>query len=100
MRFFSGQADRLGVCNVLGMIMLILAAAAAIIVIVDAAHRSGPADDQIAQLVRVFAFDRLSLVPSGRPLRSTDMPKSAVEWRYDPKLAGIPPDSADLLIGQ
>ncbi|MEJ2164343.1 MAG: hypothetical protein P8X90_02360 [Desulfobacterales bacterium] len=94
------KVDRLDGCNALGLAILVLAALAAIIVVVDAEYRSNPADDQSARLVRVFRFDRLSLVPSGRSLRNPDMPKSAVEWRYDPDLAGIPPDSADLLIGQ
>ena len=87
-------------CNALGVIILILAAVAALVVFVDAAYRSNPSGDQSVQLARVFGFDRLSLVPSGRMLRSPGMPKSTVEWCYDPKLAGIPPDSTDLLMEQ
>ena len=100
MRQFPAKVDRLDGCNALGLAVLILAALAVIIVIADAAYRSNPADDQGAALVRAFGIDRLSLVPSGRSLRSPDLPKSAAEWRYDPHLAGIPPDSADLVIGQ
>jgi len=100
MRQFPTKVDRLDGCNALGLAVLVLAALAFIIVIADAAYRSNPADDQNARLVRVFGIDRLSLVPSGRSLRSPDMLKSAVEWRYDPNLAGIPSDSADLLLGQ
>jgi hypothetical protein len=100
MRQFPAKVDRLSGCNALGQAVLILAALAVIIVIADAAYRSNAMDDQSAALVSVFGFDRLSLVPSGRSLRSPDMPKSAVEWRYDPHLAGIPPDSADLLMGR
>jgi len=100
MRQLPAKVDRLDGCNALGLAVLILAALAVTIVIVDASYRSNPVDDQSVRLVRVFGFDRLSLVPSGRPLRSPAMPKSAVEWRYDPHLAGIPPDSADLLIGR
>jgi len=99
MKQSPAKVDRLSGCNALGLAVLILAAIAVIMVIADAAYRSNPVDDQSAALVRVFGFDRLSLVPPGRSLRSPDMPKSAVEWRYDPHLAGIPPDSADLLLG-
>jgi hypothetical protein len=98
MKLSPAKADRLDGCNALGLIILILAALAALVVFFDAAHRSSPSDDQIAQLVRVFGFDRLSLVPSGRTLRSPDMPKSTVEWCYDPQLAGIQPDPADLIL--
>ena len=95
-----GRADRLGVCNALGIAILMIAALAAIIVVVDSACRSDAAIDQNVQLVRVFRFTRLALVPSGRALRMTDLKHPAVDWRYDPKLAGIPPDLADLLMGQ
>jgi len=95
-----GRADRLGVCNALGVAVLMVAALVAIVMVVDAACRRDPAIDQSARLVRVFRFNRLSLVPSGRALRMPDSPHSAVDWRYDPKLAGIPPDLADLLMGQ
>ena len=98
MRQLPAKVDRLDGCNALGLAVLILAAIAVIMVIADAAYRSNPVDDQSAALVRVFGFDRLSLVPSGRILRSPDMPKSTVEWCYDPKLAGIPPDAADLIL--
>ena len=99
MKRYPAKFDRLDGCNALGLALLILAALAVIIVVVDAAYRSSPADDQSARLVRVFGFDRLSLVPAGRPVRSPEMPKSAVEWRYDPHLAGIPSESANLLLG-
>jgi hypothetical protein len=100
MNQFPTKVDRLDGCNALGLAILVLAALAVIVVVVDAGYRSNLAGDQSARLVRVFGFDRLSLVPSGRSLRSPAMPKAAVEWRYDPYLAGIPPDSADLLFGQ
>jgi hypothetical protein len=98
MKLSPRKADRLDGCNAFGLIVLILAALAALVVFVDPAYRSNPSGDQSAQLVRVFGFDRLSLVPSGRMLRSPDMPKSTVEWCYDPKLAGIPPGPADLIL--
>lgn len=98
MKQSPGKVDRLDGCNALGLAILVLAVLAAVVVVVDAEYRSNPADDQSAQLVRVFGFDRLSLVSSGRSLRRPDMPTSAVEWRYDPYLAGIPPDSADLIL--
>ncbi len=94
----TGQADRLGICNALGLFILILAAAAVVIVCVDAAHRSDTLNDQGAQLVRIFGFTRLSLVPSGRTLRMPHLCNSAVDWRYDPQLAGIQPDPADLIL--
>ncbi len=98
MKQSPAKADRLDACNAIGLIILILAALVALVVFVDAAYRSNPSGDQSAQLVRVFGFDRLSLVPSGRTLRSPDMPKSTVEWCYDPYLTGIPPDAADLIL--
>lgn len=94
------KADRLGICNAVGIFILIFATVAAVIVFIDVTYRSDTSIDQSAQLVRVFGFDRLSLVPSGRTLRILDLPNSDIDWRYDPHLAGIPPDSADLLIGQ
>ena len=98
MKLSPGKTDRLDRCNALGVIILILAALAALVVFVDAAYRSNPSGDQSVQLARVFGFDRLSLVPSGRMLRSPGMPKSTVEWCYDPYLAGIPTDPADLIL--
>ena len=98
MKQFPAKADRLDGSHAIGLIILILAALAALVVFVDAAYRSNPSGDQSVQLARVFGFDRLSLVPSGRMLRSPGMPKSTVEWCYDPKLAGIPPDAADLIL--
>jgi hypothetical protein len=100
MKQSPAKVDRLSGCNALGLAVLILAAIAVIMVIADAAYRSNPADDPSAALVRVFGIDRLSLAPSGRSLRSPDMPKSTVEWCYDPHLAGIPSDSTDLLLEQ
>ena len=94
----SGQADRLGICNAFGLFILILTAAAVVIVCADATHRSDTPNDQGAQLVRIFGFTRLSLVPSGRTLRMPDLSHSAVDWRYDPQLAGIQPDPADLIL--
>jgi len=93
------QSDRLDVCSALGRAVLLFAALAVLVVCVDAAFRSNAAaGSQSAHLVRIFGLDRLSLVPSGRSLRSHVMPNSAVEWRYDPHLAGIPQDSADLIL--
>ena len=92
------KADRLGICNAVGIFMLILAALAAVIVFIDVTYRSDTSIDQCAQLVRVFGFDRLSLVPSGRTLRVLDLPTSAADWQYDPGLAGIQPYPADLIL--
>ncbi|UCD77174.1 MAG: hypothetical protein JSW26_17320 [Desulfobacterales bacterium] len=92
------KADRLGICNAVGIFILILAAVAAVIVFIDVTYRSDTSIDQCAQLVRVFGFDRLSLVPSGRTLRMLNLPNSAVDWQYDPGLAGIQPYPAELIL--
>jgi hypothetical protein len=93
-----GRADRLGVCNALGIAILILAALTALMVVVDAACHSDTSIDKSARLVRVFGFTRLSLVPSGRTSRLPDSPQSDVDWRYDPLLPGLQPDAADLIL--
>ena len=100
MKEFPTKADRLDLCNALGLAVLLLAALAVLGVCGDAVFRSNTAGNQSAPLVRTFGLDRLSLVPSGRWLRSPDTPNGAVEWRYDPHLAGIPQDAADLLMQQ
>jgi hypothetical protein len=95
-----GQADRLGICHAVGLFILILAAVAVLIVFVDAAQHSDPSNDKNAQLVRVFGFTRLSLVPAGRTMRMPDLPNPTVEWRFDPLLAGIQTDPADLILNE
>ena len=92
------QADRLGTCNAVGILIVVFVSVAAVIVCVDALHRADTDSDQVAQLVRVFGFARLSLVPSGRELRGPDLPNAAVDRRYDPLLDGIQPDLADLIL--
>jgi hypothetical protein len=92
------KVDRLGICNAVGIFILMLAAVTLVSVFIDVAYRSDSHSDQSAQLVRVFGFDRLSLLPSGRTLRMPGFPNSAVVWRYDPHLAGFPPDTAELIL--
>jgi len=93
-----GQADRLSICNAVGILILVLAAAAAVLVFADAAHRSDRHNDQGAQLVSTLAITRLSPVPSGRALRTPDLTNSAADGRYDPQLGGIQADPADLIL--
>jgi len=100
MKAFPTKADRLDLCNALGVAVLLLAALAVLVVCGDAAFRSSPAGNRSAPLVHTFGLDRLSLVPPGRWLQSPDTPNGAVEWRYDPHLAGIPQDATDLLMRQ
>ena len=91
-------ADRLGICNGVGIIILTLAAAAAVIVFIDAAHRNHIDQEKSIQLVRIFGLNRLTVVPSGRVLRMSGLQNYAVDSRYDPQLARIQPGPADLVL--
>jgi hypothetical protein len=93
-----GQADRLGICNGIGIFILIAAILVAGMVFGDALLRINPHQDVRVQLVRTFGFNRLTLVPSGRARRLADAPNQALDWRYDPRLVRIPPGMADLIL--
>ena len=93
-----GQADRLGICNGIGLFILIAAALVAVMVFGDALLRSYPRHDVRVQLVAFFGFNRLALVPSGRAWRLAGLPHPAADWCYDPQLVGIPPGMADLIL--
>jgi hypothetical protein len=92
------QADRLGICNLLGLFIMFLAAAAAVMVLVDAAQRGYSDQDLSLQLVHIWGLNRLSIVPSGRALRMQGLQNKAVDWRYDPQLARVQPGPAELVL--
>ena len=93
-----GRADRLGICNAVGIFILAIAIVAAVMVFIDAAHRSHIDQDESIQLVRVFGLNRLTVVPSGRALRMSGLQNFAIDWRYDPQLARIQPGPAELVL--
>jgi len=93
-----GKADRLGVCNAIAISILMAAILVAGMVFGDAQLRSYPRPDVRVQLVHTFGFNRLTLVPAGRPRRLANAPNSAFDWRYDPRLVRIPADITDLIL--
>lgn len=93
-----GQADRLGICNAIGIFILIATILVAAMVFGDALLRGYPRQDARMQLVGTFGFNRLTLLPSGRVRGPADAPNPAFDWRYDPRLVGIPPGMADLIL--
>ena len=93
-----GQADRLGICNGIGIFILITAILIAGMVFGDSLLRSSPRQDARAQLVCQFGFSRLTLVPSGRAWGPADAPSPAFDWRFDPRLVRTPPGLADLIL--
>ncbi len=91
-------ADRLGISNMIGILVLVFAITALALLFIDSGFRSAADQEECLQLVRALGLNRLSLVPSGRPLRNPGTKAHSVDLRYDPKLGRIPIDGADLVM--
>ena len=95
---FSMPADRLGIANMIGILVLVFAMTALALLFIDSGFRSAANQEECLQLVHALGLNSLSLVPSGRPLRNPGTNSSSVDLRFDPKLGRIPIDGADLVL--
>ena len=91
-------ADRLGISNIVGILVLAFAMTALFLLFLDSSLRSAADQKECLQLVRALGLNSLSLVPSGRPLRNLGTNDSSIDLRFDPKLGRIPLDGADLVL--
>jgi hypothetical protein len=98
MKQLNLPADRLGISNTFGILLLVFAIMALIFLLLDSGFRSAADQTECLQLVGVLGLNSLSLVPSGRPLRSPGTINPAIDLRFDPKLGRIHPDGADLVL--
>jgi hypothetical protein len=95
---FSLPADRLGISNTVGILVLVFAITALILIFLDSSFRSTADQKECLQLVRALGLNSLSLVPSGRPLRNPGVIVPSIDFRFDPKLGRIPTDGADFVL--
>ena len=91
-------ADRLGISNVIGVLVLALAMTALALLFIDSGFRLAADQEESLQLVRALGLNSLTLVPSGRPLRNPGTKAPSVDLRFDPKLGRIPINGADLVL--
>jgi hypothetical protein len=91
-------ADRLGISNTIGLLILGTAITCLILIFVDASFRSFSDQKECRQLVRSLGINSLSLLPSGQPLRNIGMINPSIDLRFDPRLGQIRPDSADIIL--
>ena len=91
-------ADRLGIANTVGILILVFAITALIFLFLDSSLRSYANQDESLQLVRALNLNSLSLVPPGRPLRNPAEFNQMIDVRFDPKLGRILFDGADFVL--
>lgn len=91
-------ADRLGIANVAGILILAFAITALILLFLDSNLRSTANHDESRQLVHTLGLNSLSLVPSGRPLRNPDAFNQTIDLRFDPKIGQIHFDGAEFVL--
>ena len=94
----SLPADRLGISNTVGILVLVFALTALILLFLDSSFRSAADQDECLQLVRALGLNSLSLVPSGRPLRNPGAIAPSIDLRFDPRLGRIPIDDVDFVL--
>ncbi len=94
----SLPADRLGIANTVGIVVLGLALTALILIFLDSSIRSSANQDESLQLVHALGLNSLSLVPSGRPLRNPGALNLTIDLRFDPKIGRINFDSVDFIL--
>jgi len=82
----SSPADRLGISNTIGILVLVFALTALILLFLDSSFRSAADQEECHQLVRALGLNSLSLAPSGRPLRNPGAIDPSIDLRFDPKL--------------
>ena len=95
---FSLPADRLGISNTVGILVLVFALTALILLFLDSSFRSAADQEECLQLFRALGLNSLSLVPSGRPLRNPGAIDPSIDLRFDPKLGLIHLDGADFIL--
>ena len=93
-------ADRLGIAQYLGILLLALSVAALGLIFLDSGFRSNADQDQSLRLVRALDLSNLSLVPSGKPWRYSGSLKRAFEPHVDPGLESIRLDDAGLVLNR
>ena len=93
----NSPADRLGISNTVGMLVLGIALICIVLLILDSSIRSFADQNESRQLVRALGISCLSLTPSGRPQRNFGISPSS-DWRFDPKLGRIHLDNADFIL--
>jgi hypothetical protein len=91
-------ADRLGISNTIGLLILGTAITCLILLFVHASFRSFADQKECRQLIRTLGINCLSLSPSGQPLRSIGAINPSIDLRFDPRLGRIHPDSADIIL--
>jgi hypothetical protein len=91
------SADRLGISNTVGLLVLVFAITALILLYLDSSFRSAADQEECLQLVRVLGLNSLSLAPSGRPLRNPGAMDPSIDLRFDPRLQRISLDDADFV---
>jgi hypothetical protein len=95
--FKSEPADRLGVSNIIGILVLGIALTGIVLVFLDSSIRSVADPAESRQIVRALGLNGLSLEPSGRPLRNVGAINPSIDLRFDPKLGRIHLDDADFI---
>jgi hypothetical protein len=91
-------ADRLGISNTIGLLVLGMAITCLILLFVHASFRSFADQKECRQLVRSLGINCLSLLPSGQPMRNIGMINPSIDLRFDFRLGRIHPDSADIIL--
>jgi hypothetical protein len=94
----SLPADRLGISNTVGILVLVFTMTALILLFLDSSFRSAADQEECLQLVRALDLNSLSLAPSGRPLRNPAVIDPSIDLRFDPKLGRIYLDGADFVL--
>jgi len=94
----SLQADRLGISNTVGILVLVMAITALVLLLLDSSFWSAADLEECHQLVRALGLNSLSLAPSGRPLRNIGAIDPSIDLRFDPKLGRIHLDGADFVL--
>lgn len=91
-------ADRLGIANAVGLLVLAFAITALVSLFLVSSFRSSASHDESQQLVRALGLNSLSLVPSGRPLRNPGAFNQTIDLRFDPKIGQIQFDGTEFVL--
>ena len=97
MKSIKMPADRLGISNTIGILILGIALTCIVLLLLDSSFRSFADQKESRQLVRALGINSLSLIPSGRPQRNIGIYPS-IDSRFDPKLGRIHLDDADFIL--
>jgi len=94
----SLRADRLGISNTVGILVLTMAITGLVLLFLDSSFRSAADLEECHQLVRALDLNSLSLAPSGRFLRNIGAIDPSIDLRFDPNLGRIHLDGADFVL--